>query len=108
MRWDSPEANPTRTLDGPKLGFLSQVSGPASELGRQVRRTYALDDSRPRGTPPACPLRHRMRTASALVPAAHVTPPAFEYIDRSTTSCAGEAPRLSTIAAKRFPFAPGN
>ena len=37
----------------------------------------------------------------ALVPAAHVTPFAFQYMGRSTTTCAGVAPMLSTIAAKR-------
>ena len=37
------------------------------------------------------------RVASAFVPAAHVTPPEFEYIARSTTIWIGEAPMLSTI-----------
>ena len=38
---------------------------------------------------------------SALVPAAQTRPPAFVYIARSTTICAGVAPRLSTSAPKR-------
>ncbi len=42
------------------------------------------------------------RVASALVPAAHMAPPAFEYIARSTMICAGGAPVLSTMAPKRL------
>lgn len=37
--------------------------------------------------------------ASVFVPAAHATPPAFEYIDRSTTICTGVSPRLSMTHA---------
>jgi len=36
-------------------------------------------------------------------PAAQITPAAFQYIARSTTICAGAAPRLSTIAPNRVP-----
>src|SRR4029453_10996256 len=54
--------------------------------------------------------RHRNHcsfVASALVPAAQITPFAFEYIARSTTNCAGVAPRLSISAPYRRPSADG-
>ena len=53
-------------------------------------------------------MRYCRRVATAAVPADHVTPPAFEYIARSTTSWAGVAPRLSTMIPKRRPFDDGN
>ena len=48
------------------------------------------------------------RVATAAVPADQVTPPALEYIARSTTSWAGVAPRLSTMMPKRRPVDDGN
>src|SRR5262245_18060484 len=53
-----------------------------------------------RGAPP---IAYGMRVPSALVPAAHVWPFGLVYIARSTTICAGVAPRLSTIAPNRRP-----
>ena len=50
----------------------------------------------------------RSRVARAFVPAAQVTPPGLVYIARSTTICAGVAPRLSTTAPKRLPAASAN
>ena len=41
----------------------------------------------------------------ALVPAAQIDAPAFEYIARSTTSCGGVAPCPSTRTEKRRPWA---
>jgi hypothetical protein len=40
--------------------------------------------------------RYWILVATELVPAAQVTPFGLEYIDLSTTSCAGVSPRLST------------
>ena len=54
------------------------------------------------------PLAHWRRVASALVPAAHVTPFALEYIARSTTMRAGVGPMLSTSVPNRRPAASGN
>src|SRR5690348_7075109 len=48
--------------------------------------------------------RHCSFVASALVPAAKGTPPALEYIARSTTICAGVSPVDSITAPKRWPF----
>ena len=47
------------------------------------------------------------RVATRFEPAAQTTPPAFEYIARSTTMGAGGAPSDSTIAPNRRPTASG-
>src|SRR6187399_1863821 len=51
---------------------------------------------------------HGIGDAATAVPAAHFTPPASEYVARSTTSASGVGPALSTVTAKRFPAASGN
>ena len=45
--------------------------------------------------------------ASALVPASQRTPPASEYIARSTTICAGVEPMLSINIPNRLPIVSG-
>jgi hypothetical protein len=39
---------------------------------------------------------HGKLAPRAFVPAAQITPPAFQYVERSTTSWTGVAPRAST------------
>lgn len=67
----------------------ARIDDPA-KVGRTVRAS-------------GCVQPYRSLVATALVPAAHVTPAALEYMARSTTICAGVEPLDSTIAPNRLP-----